>query len=119
MTAGSSDRVVVDASIAVKWLILEEHTAEARALARSWREAGVRLAAPQLMPFEVGNALYRRVTAGNLSFEDATRLMSNLMAQGIELYGGSDFYADERFYRSATLIPGNVRLISEATASSQ
>ena len=46
------------------------------------------------MPFEVGNALYRRVTEGSLSFDDAAGLMRTLMSQDIDLYNGSVLYPD-------------------------
>jgi predicted nucleic acid-binding protein len=51
---------VVDASVAVKWVVNEELTTQARALlARSVRDRTPLLAPPHL-PGEVANALYRR-----------------------------------------------------------
>ena len=52
--------VIVDASLAFKWLVREEHSDEARAISRSWASEGIRTAAPHLMPVEVTNALHRR-----------------------------------------------------------
>ena len=77
--------VIVDASLAVKWLVREEHSDEARAISRSWANQGVRTAAPYLMPVEVANALHRRVFRGELAADDAARLLENLLASGIEL----------------------------------
>lgn len=54
--------VVVDASVAVKWLIEEEDSDRAISLARVWANDGVQPVAPYLMPYEVSNALHRRVT---------------------------------------------------------
>ena len=45
--------VVVDASLAFKWLVREERSEQARALSRSWANEGIRTAAPHLMPVEV------------------------------------------------------------------
>ena len=77
--------VIVDASLAVKWLVREEHSDEARAISRSWASEGTRTAAPYLMPVEVANALHRRVVRGELAADDAARLLENLLASGIEL----------------------------------
>ena len=51
--------VVVDASLAFKWLVKEERS---DAAARSWEGRGIRTVAPHFMPVEVANALHRRVT---------------------------------------------------------
>ena len=77
--------VVVDASLAFKWLVKEDHSDEARAISRSWASQGVRTTAPYLMPVEVANALHRRVVQGELALEDAGRLLETLLASGIDL----------------------------------
>ena len=77
--------VIVDASLAVKWLVREEHSDGARAISRSWASEGTRTAAPSLMPVEVANALHRRVVRGELAADDAARLLENLLASRIEL----------------------------------
>lgn len=51
-------QVVVDARLAVKWLLNEVHTEKAIALARSWTRSGVQPVSPYLMPVEVANALH-------------------------------------------------------------
>lgn len=81
-----SQRVVVDASLAVKWLVSEVDSQEAWELARSWASEGKRLTAPHLMPVEVASALYRRVVRQELSLEVAIRLMDRLVAGGVELH---------------------------------
>ncbi|MYB40772.1 MAG: type II toxin-antitoxin system VapC family toxin [Chloroflexi bacterium] len=78
-------RVVVDASLAVKWLVREADSGEALALARSWAANGVTPAAPYLMPVEVGNALHRRVVRGELPLTEAARLIESMLASDIEL----------------------------------
>ena len=55
-------RLVVDASVAVKWFVEEEFSAEAGRLLESRHE----LNAPRLLASEVGNALWRKARIGEL-----------------------------------------------------
>ena len=77
--------VVVDASLAVKWLVREVHSDRAYALARSWARVQVYPMAPYLMPVEVANALYRRVVRKEISLQEATSLLDTLLSTGVEL----------------------------------
>ena len=77
--------VVVDASLAFKWLVSEENSDLAHSISRSWANKGIQAAAPYLMPVEVANALHRRVVRGELTVEDAVQLLEYLLASGIEL----------------------------------
>ena len=78
--------VVVDASLAFKWLVREEHTDKALAILRSWQNQEIRPAAPHLLPFEVSNALHKRVNRGELSVEGAVDLIGNLLTSQVELH---------------------------------
>lgn len=77
--------VVVDASLAVKWLVNEVHSDKAYALARSWVDAGTRPVSPYLLPIEVANALHRRALRQELSMQSAAHLLEALMGSGLEL----------------------------------
>ncbi len=77
--------VVVDASVAVKWLISEAYSDKAFALGRSWAKAGVQPVAPYLMLVEVANALHKRVARAELSSPGAARLLGGLASAGIDL----------------------------------
>ena len=77
-------QVVVDASLAVKWLVNEVHTERAFALARSWTRSGVQPVAPYLMPVEVANALHGRALRGDISPQAAITLMDGLLDSGVE-----------------------------------
>ena len=55
-------RLVVDASVAVKWLIAEDDSDVARELAAS----GEDLHAPRLMASEIANALWRKARLGEI-----------------------------------------------------
>lgn len=60
-------RLVIDASVAVKWLIEEEGSDAARRLAAS----GEDLHAPRLMASEVANALWRKTGLGEIDHDSA------------------------------------------------
>ena len=77
--------VVVDASLAVKWLVREVHSDKAYVLARSWAREEVYPLAPYLMPVEVANALYKRVMRKEISLQEATALLDGLLSTRIEL----------------------------------
>ena len=85
--------VVVDASLAFKWLVREDNSDQAQAISRSWANDGVQAAAPHLLPVEVANALHRRVLLGELTVEDAVRLLQHLLASGIELREDPNLHA--------------------------
>ena len=62
MSGDAATRLVVDASVAVKWFVDEEGSDVADALLDGRRE----LHAPRLMAAEVGNALWRKVRMGEM-----------------------------------------------------
>lgn len=81
-----SDFVVMDASLAFKWLVEEEDTDKAEAILEDWDRRGVALAAPYLMPFEVVNALHGRVRRGDFTVEQAAFIFESRLSSEIELY---------------------------------
>ena len=85
--------VVVDASLAFKWLVKEIYTAEANDLGRLWNSRGTLVAAPYLMPVEVTNALHQRVARGELTLEAATQRMDSLLSSGLELHQPPHLYS--------------------------
>ena len=54
-----SDFVVVDASLAFKWLVEEKSSDAAHAILQVWDRQGIGLATPHLVPFKVANVLHR------------------------------------------------------------
>ncbi len=56
-------RPVVDASVAVKWLVPEVHSGAAE----RWLEEGEGFAAPDILYAEVGNALWKRAVRGEIT----------------------------------------------------
>ena len=84
--------VVVDASLAVKWLVREEHTDKALAILRVWHDQAVTPTAPHLLPFEVANALHRKVIRGQLSVGDSARMILQLLGSGLALHQTSGLH---------------------------
>ncbi len=66
--------LVVDASIVAKWLIPELHSAPAR---RVFAE-GHKLLAPDLLWAELGNVLWKKSRAGELTAEEARDILRDL-----------------------------------------
>ena len=67
-------RLVVDASVAVKWFVDEEYSAEAGRLL----EGGHELYAPRLLALEIGNALWRKARMGTLERSRAGTLAATI-----------------------------------------
>ena len=78
--------VVVDASLAVKWLVEEEDSDKAHAVLQAWVSQDISRIAPYLMPFEVANALHRRVWRGELSVGASSRMIARLLGSQLELH---------------------------------
>lgn len=70
---------VVDASVAVKWVVDETH----REAAMRWF-ATRRLTAPALLHAEVASALSKKVTLGELDADEAARKMREIVSAGVE-----------------------------------
>jgi predicted nucleic acid-binding protein len=71
---------VIDASIAVKWVVEEPGTVEALALRR-----GARLIAPELLVAECANILWKKVRREELSKDEALLAARLLQSVDIEL----------------------------------
>lgn len=74
------DSLIVDASIAVKWVVEENGTKAALLLRRHFR-----LVAPELIAAECANILWKKVSRGNLTRDEAILAAQLLERSGIEL----------------------------------
>lgn len=72
--------LVIDASIAVKWVVEEEGTPQALMLRR-----GLKLIAPELLVAECANILWKKVARDELSREEALLAAKLLQASDVEL----------------------------------
>ena len=86
--------IVVDASVALKWVMPEEDSSAARTLQQS------ELAAPDLWIIEVANALWRRVIQEDLSQKEAARRLVWLRRAPVRQIPASDLIEDA--FRIAT-----------------
>lgn len=85
------ERVVGDASVVVKWFIEEEYSDKALELRDMHVNGEVHVAAPELLPFEVLNALrYSRL----FSLEELKIAAASLSSYGIELHSLKGKLAD-------------------------
>ena len=75
--------VVVDASLAVKWLVSELDSDIAEQLLREWARDNVEIAAPMMILTEVSNALFKKVRMQVISSSDVGRLLDQFMDSGI------------------------------------
>lgn len=82
--------LVVDASVAVKWLIAEEGSDVANRLV----ELGDDLHAPRLMASEVANAVWRKVRLGELETARAGALMATVTEMPVRWNTDETFCAD-------------------------
>lgn len=67
-------RIVVDASVAVKWFVLEANSEHARRLL----DSDATLVAPDLIVAEIATAMWKRQRVGDISPEQATEAVATL-----------------------------------------
>lgn len=77
------DRVVVDTSLALKWVVQEDDSDIANALLATWIAQGVIVLAPSLMAYEIANAVHQRVRRGDFTPDDAEQAFTQLYSTGI------------------------------------
>jgi predicted nucleic acid-binding protein len=74
--------LVIDASVALKWMLDEAGNREARALVQT----GEALIAPELVIAEVANAAWRRFTSGQIPIRQATLINAEIPRVFSELF---------------------------------
>jgi predicted nucleic acid-binding protein len=79
-----TETVVVNASIAVKWLLQERYSREADKMLAYWENRHTRVTGPHLLPVEVSNALYKRSILGDISLATTVRLEAEFLESAIE-----------------------------------
>lgn len=84
---GHRDKLVVDASVVVKWYIPERDHAAALALREDYLDGDVDLFAPSLLPFEVINALRY---SGDYDGDSLVAAAQSITDYGIELRSFAD-----------------------------
>lgn len=83
----SADRIVIDASVAVKWRLPGEGgEAEAKALLLDFLAGRLRLLTPTLFDYEISNALKVAVVRGRISRQEAEQALADYQSYGFERY---------------------------------
>lgn len=80
-----SDVVVVDTSVAFKWIVTEHDSELADALLLSWYESGTRLIGPAMLPAELTNAVHRRIQREELTQEQGAAAVERFMQMELEI----------------------------------
>lgn len=84
--------VVVDTSIAVKWVVEEADSREANALRESWQGRGLQASAPDLLPREFNSALFGKVKARGMTLNEAVDALTRWENLDIVIYDSSPFH---------------------------
>jgi predicted nucleic acid-binding protein len=71
-------RYVLDASVAARFLLSESLSDKAAALLRDFIDGRVELAAPSIMVYEVGNALWKAARTGTVDWDAAKKKQQRL-----------------------------------------
>ena len=87
-----SSPVVVDTSIAVKWVVEESDSQKANALRESWRGRGLQASAPDLLTREFNSALFGKVRAGGMGLNQAIDTLALWESLDIVIYDSDPFH---------------------------
>ncbi len=79
------DTVVVDTSIAIKWVLREDDSQTAFALLTEWTDKDFQVIAPALLAYEVANGLYKKIRKGEISLARAREALAEVLLIGLEL----------------------------------
>lgn len=82
--------LVVDASVAVKWLVFEEDSADVRSLIIDGEE----LHSPRLLVSEVANAIWRKVRLGEVARDAAGPLLAAMPDMPVRWHADETICAD-------------------------
>jgi predicted nucleic acid-binding protein len=85
---GVQGRVVVDASVAIKWFVPEIHADAARRLLRE----GIALLAPDLIWAEVANGLWRKWRDKELQAELVQQILADFRRFPLRIHSGETLY---------------------------
>ena len=80
-----SKTVVVDANVAVKWVIKEPDSDIALALLKEWTQNRFIILAPALLTYEVANVLFQNMRQGRLNLIQAQEALKNVLSMRIDL----------------------------------
>lgn len=82
--------MVVDTSLAIKWIVYETDSPLAQTLLTEWAMKNVIILAPNLLLYEVANSLYKKVRKDQITFETAIYALNALMGNGLDFEAVTD-----------------------------
>ena len=84
------DRICVDASLAVAWIVPDIVADKAEALRREWSESAPHLIAPPIFPAEVTSIVRERLYREELTSAEASQALEHSFAWPITIWQGDD-----------------------------
>jgi predicted nucleic acid-binding protein len=87
-------KLVVDASVAIKWFVPEPLSVEARRILDDYQAGTLSLLAPDLINAEVGNIVWKKQTFHGLSPDDAGTILDEFRKLSIAVTQTGDLLAD-------------------------
>jgi predicted nucleic acid-binding protein len=93
--------VVVDTSIAIKWIIEETDSEKAIALLNQWVIGKTVILAPVLLAYELTNVLHQRIRRGEANQEEAEQLLIYVLLNLVRLDTSYDYAQSVRALRFA------------------
>ncbi len=86
-----SSGVIVDANVAIKWVLREDDSHIARSLLSRWIKEQVVVLAPTLFTYEITNILYRKARQGEISLDRAKLGITKILSTGLEIADLEEF----------------------------
>ena len=77
--------VVVDASIAIKWVLYEPDSDTAKALLDEWINRETVILAPALLAYEITNSLYRKARRGETTIDGVRLALTRILTTDLVL----------------------------------
>lgn len=76
---------VIDANVAIKWVLKEHDSNLAEALLVELNRKGTVMYAPALLSYEITNILFQNVRQGKITLEEAKEGIKDVLATGLKL----------------------------------
>ena len=87
-----TEAIVIDASAALKWVLAEDYSHNARTLLADALAESRPIVAPPLLPVEATNAIYQRQRRRSISPDEADRALTTFLAFPIRLFSPIDLH---------------------------
>ena len=91
-----SNKVVVDTSIVIKWVIDETDSSIAVALLARWISEGLIILAPSLLAYEITNVLYQRLRKGSITLDEADEALQYVLLRELKLDTSQNYDLSKR-----------------------